>query len=110
MKKLTLIILVALFFSCGSKKAEIIEQQKKVRDSIIELNNQYAVNMLARSIKMKDSFSILHPNWVKIGLINQAVNMDTLGYKLSEEMQTLSNNIHELREQFDSLELELKKY
>jgi hypothetical protein len=110
MKNLTFIILAILIASCGNKKVEIVERQKKVRDSMITLKNQYSVNMLARSIKMKDSFIVQHPNWVRLGLIDQAVKMDTQGYKLSVEMQTLSNNIHELRDQFDSLELELKKY
>lgn len=110
MRKLTLIVFVALFVSCGNKKAEIVKQQKKLKDSIIKLKDKYAVKMLDRSIRMKDSFSIVNPDWERQGLLNEAVKMDTLGYKLTEEMRTLSDSIRQMRDQFDSLELELKKY
>ncbi len=102
--------MATLFISCGNKKAEIIEAQKKVKDSIGKLKSKYAIKMLDRSIKMKDSFSVVHPDWVRLELLNEAVKMDTLGYKLTEEMRTLSDSIHLMRGQFDSLELELKKY
>lgn len=109
MKSLTIIAIV-FFVSCSNPKTRIVEQQKKVSDSIDKLKDKYAVKMLARSVKMKDSFSIVNPDWVRLGLLNEAVKMDTLGYKLTEDMRALSDSIHQLRGQFDSLELELKKY
>ncbi len=109
MKNLTVLVIV-FFFSCSNPKVKIVEQQKKVSDSIVKLKEEYALKMLSRSIKMKDSFSVAYPNWERLGLLNEAIKMDTLGYKLTEEMRTLSDSIHQFKNQYDSLELELKKY
>lgn len=110
MKNLTFFFAIAMLVSCGNKKSEIVEQQKQVKNSLSDLKGQYAVKMLARSVKMKDSFSVAYPDWERLGLMHEAVKMDTLGYKLTEEMRTLSDSIHKLMDQIDSLELELKKY
>jgi hypothetical protein len=109
MKSLTVIAIV-FFVSCSNPKVRIVEQQKKVRDSIVMLKDEYAVKMLSRSIKMKDSFNVAYPDWERLGLLNEAIKMDTLGYKLTNEMRTLSDSIRQFRNQYDSLELELKKY
>lgn len=110
MKSLTIVLSLILLASCSNKKAEIVEQQKKVRNSLNVLKDQYTIKMLARSIKMKDSFNVAYPDWERLGLISEAVKMDTIGYKITAEMRMLSDSIHELSEQIDSLELELKKY
>lgn len=109
MKNLTVLVIV-FFFSCSNPKVKIVEQQKKASNSIVTLKDEYAVKMLSRSIKMKDSFSAVYPDWERLGLLNEAVKMDTLGYKLTNEMRTISDSIRYLRNQYDSLELELKKY
>lgn len=104
------ILLISININCIGKKAKLVTLQKEIKDSLSQLKNDYRVNLLVRSVKMEDSFRILHPDWERFNLLKDAVMMDTLNYKLSDEMQDMSHQIKVLENIYDSLEFEIKKY
>jgi hypothetical protein len=60
---------------------------------------------------MKDSFEKEHPDWRKLGLLDDAVKMDTLHYKMSDKEMNRLDSLHFLlRDIYDSLEFEIKKF
>lgn len=106
-----LFIIVILFFSCTNKKAELVTMQKKIKDSIKSVDNRYSINLLIRSVTMKDSFEKEHPDWRRFGLLDDAVRLDTLNYKINDiEMNRLDSLHFLLKDIYDSLEFEIKKF
>jgi hypothetical protein len=111
MKRLLPFFASLLLTACESKKAKLVTLQKQIKDSLHSIDNAYASNLLIRSVIMKDSFEKEHPDWRRFGLLDDAVKMDTLHYKMSDKEMNRLNHLHFLlRDKYDSLEFEIKKY
>lgn len=111
MRKLTLIITVALFFSCGNKKAEIVEQIKSYKDSIGVVEGSTIGLTLEDRKKYEEIFYINgEPDRDKVldGKLRKQYN----DYQSNVEDQKFQLKIKKahFENKIDSLELELKKY
>lgn len=114
MKRLLFLLPAILYIissSCVNKKARLVTFQKQIKDSLHSVDNTYASNLLIRSVIMKDSFDKIHPDWRKYGLLENAITLDTLNYKLQDKEMKLLDSLHFLlRDKYDSLEFEIKKF
>lgn len=97
--------------SSTNKKAKLVELQKQIKDSLHNVDNAYASNLLIRSVIMRDSFEKENPDWRRYGILDDAVTMDTLNYKMSDKEMKRLNSLHFLLiDKYDSLEFEIKKF
>jgi hypothetical protein len=129
MRKLTLIVAVALFISCGNKKVEIVELIKKTKNEWYEASMKsssysYAASkLLAYNTSLSDSKkygsqllkdnaemykksyekAILDLRGVSQEILNSQRKLDSIAHKWAFKADDLQRRI-------DSLELELKKY
>lgn len=111
MSRVYLSCILLLFTCCENKKAKLVTLQKQIKDSLHNVDNRYAVNVLIRSVIMKDSFDKIHPDWRRYGLLENAITLDTLNYKLQDKEMKLLDSLHFLlRDKYDSLEFEIKKF
>lgn len=114
MKRLLIAIpffFLIIFSACQNKKATLVTLQKQIKDSLNKIDDRYAINLLVRSVKMKDSFEKQHPDWRRFGLLDNAILLDTLNYKLQDsEMRNLDSLHFLMRDMYDSLEFEIKKF
>jgi hypothetical protein len=111
MRKLTLIITVVLFLSCGNKKAEIVERIKSYKDSV----NVVERGTLGLTLDDRKKYEELY--YTNGDLDNKKVRDSELrkqyiGYQAKIEDQKFQLKIKKADFQniIDSLELELKKY
>lgn len=110
MKRLIYILILFALYSCGNKKAQLVTLQKTIKDSLENLNRQYWARLHLRALKVEDSLRESAPDYIKFGLLKDAIAMDTLRYKMSDEMRLLSHKISAMENRYDSLEFEIKKY
>lgn len=104
-------VLPIFSIGCGNSKEKLVTLQKQVKDSLHKVDLRYSSNLLVRSIIMKDSFEKKNPDWRRFNLLDNAVMLDTLNYKIQDtEMRRLSHLHFLLKDQYDSLEFEIKKY
>lgn len=111
MIKLYLSCVAIFLMSCENKKAKLVTLQKIIKDSLHNIDAKYSTNLLVRSIVMKDSFDKQHPDWRRFGLLDNAVTLDTLNYKLKDAEMNRLDSLHLLlKDKYDSLEFEIKKF
>jgi hypothetical protein len=111
MRKLTLIITVALFFSCGNPKAKIVEQIKSYKDSSTIVAKSILQLTINDTKKYEELFSTNGDVDLK-KLQNSKINREYQDYhnKIEDEKGKLKSKTAHFKSKIDSLELELKKY
>lgn len=111
MRKLTLIATVALFLSCGNKKAEIVEQIKAYKDSSGRVSAQIVLLTIGDTEKYEELYYTNgEPDNKKVG--DNGIRKQYYDYHAKMEDQKFQLKIKQagFENKIDSLELELKKY
>lgn len=118
MKNLTLIALIALFFSCSNKKAEIVELIRGYKDSCSRIDEQATALREDEKRKFNEIFHAsaatgIEKKFSDLQSMNDTVNNRIyINYLIQnsikrDDLKARKNNFIQ---KIDSLELELKKY
>lgn len=110
MRKLTLIVVVALFVSCGNKKAEIVEQIKAYKDSSrVVLDSIVKITVDESLMQEKLFYTKGRMDDKKYNDANRKLYEEYQEKNRDEQMRLkLKGSVYQNK--IDSLELELKKY
>lgn len=111
MRKLTLLVVVALFVSCGNKKSELVEQIKVYKDSSAVVAKSILQLTIDDSKKYKELFSTNGDVDLK-KLQNSKIEREYQDFhnRTEDEKLKLKTKSAHFENKIDSLELELKKY
>lgn len=111
MRKLTLIVTIGLFVSCGNKKAEIVEQIKLYKDSSRLVMDSIVKLTVGESLKYEELyFTNGKSDDKKTGDPGIRRNYSDYQNKNRIEELNLKYKQSHYKNIIDSLELELKKY
>lgn len=106
MKQLVILVIVFALYSCGNRKAEIVEQIKSAKDSA-QLNENWASFYLLLGSEIMENGDPEYSDKRFLKEVPQYIidNKKWDSAALSKQVQAMI-----WKEKIDSLELELKKY